>query len=107
MFKKGLTMILCIFLSLVVTSNSTLFVVPTSAETAYIDNSDLMPKYVTDDKVTLIDGAPDWVNSMVMLQCRISYATKEGTLRSAVKVFPFFRVISWQHPSWVLMKSIF
>ena len=71
MFKICLKNIVCACLMIIILSSSG-FVFPANAETTYIDNSDLMPKYVTDDKVTLIDGAPDWLNSLCMIQCRIS-----------------------------------
>jgi hypothetical protein len=62
---------------------------------APINNSSLMPKYVADDKVSLIsagegsdDGlyTPEWAKSLVMMEVRILTATPEGTLKSAVRV---------------------
>lgn len=90
MFKIYLKNILCVCLMIIILAGAG-FTVPVKAETTYIDNSDLMPEYVTDDKVTLIDGAPDWISSMCMLQCRVSHATKEGTLKAAVKVLDHCR----------------
>lgn len=67
-----------------------------AAETTYIDNSDLMPKYVEDQYVTMEDSggglqSPDWVKSLVIAEIVISRATEEGTFQSAVKVLDHYQ----------------
>lgn len=67
-----------------------------AAETTYIDNSDLMPKYVEDQYVTMEDSggglqSPDWVKSLVIAEVIISRATEEGTFQSAVKVLDHYQ----------------
>ena len=52
----------------------------------YIDNSKLVPKWVPDEEVKLENGTPEWTKGLIIMQCRISNATPEGTLQSAVKV---------------------
>ena len=54
--------------------------------TEYIDNSQLMPKWIPDQDVKLENGTPEWAKSLIIMQCRISNATPEGTIQSAVKV---------------------
>lgn len=67
-----------------------------AAETSYIDNSDLMPKYVEDEYVTMEDSggglqSPDWVKSLVIAEVVIARATGEGTFQSAVKVLDHYQ----------------
>ena len=67
-----------------------------AAETTYIDNSDLVPKYVEDQYVTMEDSggglqSPDWVKSLVIAEVIISRATEEGTFQSAVKVLDHYQ----------------
>ncbi len=67
-----------------------------AAETTYIDNSDLMPKYVEDQYVTMEDSggglqSPDWVKSLVIAEVVIARATEEGTFQSAVKVLDHYQ----------------
>ena len=55
----------------------------------YLDNSDLMPKYVDDAQVTLEDSggglqSPDWVKSMIIAEVVIARAPEEGTFQAAV-----------------------
>ncbi len=58
----------------------------------YIDNSALMPAYVSDDKVLLDkNGTPEWVSSLIMAEIRISTATAEGTIQAAVKVLDHYQ----------------
>ena len=62
----------------------------------YLDNSDLMPKYVDDAQVTLEDSggglqSPDWVKSMIIAEVVIARATEEGTFQAAVKVLDHYR----------------
>lgn len=58
-----------------------------AAETdkGYIDNSSLMPKYVTDDKVKLEDSgnglmSPDWVKTLIVEEINIQKASPNGKL---------------------------
>lgn len=58
-----------------------------------IDNSSLMPKYVSDEFVTLEPAeengeamTPDWAKSLIMMEVHLETATPEGTFASAVKV---------------------
>lgn len=67
-----------------------------AAEPAYIDNSDLIPKYVEDQYVKMEDSggglmSPDWVKSLVIAQVIIARATEEGTFQSAVKVLDHYQ----------------
>lgn len=62
------------------------FVQASAAETT-IDNSSLLPKWTPYSEVTVDEnGAPEWLDSLVMMGCRIATATPEGTFQSAVKV---------------------
>lgn len=66
--------------------------VTAAKEIQYIDNSDLTPKYVTDDKVTLEgEYTPDWVKTLIMAEVRIETCTPEGTLKSAVKILDHYQ----------------
>lgn len=57
----------------------------------YIDNADLLPKYVPQDQVTVDgNGTPDWVSEMISAEVRIATATREGTLKSAVRVLDHY-----------------
>lgn len=63
-----------------------------AADTAYINNADLMPKYVPDSQVTLdAQGTPEWVSGLILTAVRIQTATPEGTLASAVKVLDHYQ----------------
>ncbi len=72
---------------------------PTSAfaaETAYIDNSELVPKYVEDQYVTMEDSggglqSPDWVKSLVIAQVIVARATEEGTFQAAIEVLDHYQ----------------
>lgn len=48
----------------------------------YIDNSDLMPKYVTDDKVKLEPNgdlmSPDWVKTLIVEEVNVAKASPNG-----------------------------
>lgn len=55
-------------------------------DTKPLDNSSLIPKYKNDTEITLIDGSPDWMKSLIMLEVRIETATEEGAFRSAIPV---------------------
>lgn len=64
----------------------------------YLDNSDVTPNYVTNDKVKLesADNAdslmsPDWVKSLIMVEMRIETATPEGTLKAAVSMLDHYK----------------
>ncbi len=66
-----------------------------AAENTYIDNSDLVPKYVEDEYVTMEDSggglqSPDWVKSLVIAEIVIARATDEGTFQAAVKVLDHY-----------------
>lgn len=57
----------------------------------FIDNSKLIPKILPDNEVTLdSNGTPDWAKTLIMVQVRIATATKEGTLKSAVKLLDHY-----------------
>lgn len=61
-------------------------------DTAYIDNSSLMPTIVSDDKVQLDEnGTPDWAASLIFGTANLSTATTEGTLEAAVKVLDHYQ----------------
>ena len=63
-----------------------------AADTAYINNADLMPKYVPDSQVKLDEqGTPEWVSGLIMTAVRIQTSTPEGTLASAVKVLDHYQ----------------
>ena len=52
-----------------------------------IDNSDLLPELLPDDRVTLDEnGTPDWAAELILAQIRVVTATKEGTLEAAKRV---------------------
>lgn len=56
-----------------------------------INNAPLLPEYVPDDQVTVDEnGTPDWAAGLIFAQIRITTATKEGTLQSAVKVLDHY-----------------
>ncbi len=62
------------------------FIQVSAAETV-IDNSSLMPQWVPYSEVTVDEnGSPDWIDSLIMMGCRIATATPEGTFQSAIKV---------------------
>ncbi len=68
----------------------------TSAEPVYIDNSDVTPKYVEDEFVTLEDSgnglmSPDWVKTLIIAELQISTATKEGTFEAAIPVLDHYQ----------------
>ena len=98
MFKKTLA-ILCVgFLVLLPISDTSSQMVEALGTTHYIDNSDVMPKYVKDSLVKLEPSdntgdlmTPDWVKTLVMAQVNISTATKEGTFEAAIKVLDHYQ----------------
>jgi hypothetical protein len=61
-----------------------------------INNSSLMPKYITDEKVKLITVGdeetgkeaytPEWAQTLIMMEVHLETATPEGTFQSGVKV---------------------
>lgn len=56
-----------------------------------IDNTDLLPKYVSDEYVTVDTAcAPDWTENVIMGECRIRTATKEGTFQAMEPVLKHF-----------------
>ena len=72
---------------------------------ASINNSALMPKYVTDDKVGLQDdNSPEWMKGLIMAQFRIETITSEGTFQSAVKALDHYAEMGvnglWINPIW-------
>lgn len=61
------------------------------AET-YINNASLMPKYIPDSEVQLdAEGTPEWASGLIMAEVHINSATKEGTLKSAVKILDHYQ----------------
>ena len=62
-----------------------------AASTETINNASLMPKYKTDDQVTLEGYSPDWVKSLIMAEIRIETATPEGTFQAATKVLDHYQ----------------
>lgn len=88
--RNKITKVLCAVLTLVMlfTSLSVLGVTVSAAETQYIDNSSLLPKWYAANKDQVDErGAPYWIKELTTIMgCRISTATPEGTLESAVKV---------------------
>ncbi len=63
-----------------------------AAAPAYINNASLMPKYVPDSQVTLdSEGTPEWATGLIMAGVRIRTATKEGTLKAAIKVLDHYQ----------------
>ena len=66
------------------------------AAAGYIDNSDLVPKYVEDDQVVLEDSggglmSPDWVKSLIIAEITIARCTEEGTFEAAVEVLDHYQ----------------
>lgn len=60
-------------------------------ETAYIDNSSLLPPIEPDDQVELLDdGSPEWMRSLIMAELRIETITAEGTFQSAISALDHF-----------------
>ncbi len=58
---------------------------------AFIDNSDLIPKILPDSEVKLdANGTPDWASTLILGEIRIATATEEGTLQSAVPVLDHY-----------------
>lgn len=91
MFRKIITwlcmatLVLCMF-----SMNTSLIKV--SAESDSINNSDLVTKYVPDNKVTLDEnGTPDWVSSLIMAEVRLATCTSEGTIQAAVSVLDHYQ----------------
>ena len=65
--------------------------ISTKAET-YINNASLMPKYIPDSEVQLdAEGTPEWASGLIMAEVHINSATKEGTLKSAVKILDHYQ----------------
>ena len=65
--------------------------VVSAEDNGYIDNSSLLPAYVPDDQVELLDdGSPEWMRSLIMSQFRIETDTEEGTFQSAISVLDHF-----------------
>lgn len=65
--------------------------VVSAEDNGYIDNSSLLPAYVPDDQVELLDdGSPEWMRSLIMSQFRIETVTEEGTFQSAISVLDHF-----------------
>ena len=100
--KRKLFNISCVSLVVLSLIMASTFTFNTSAATAksseYIDNSDVMPKYVTDEYVTLEDSvgdgelmSPDWIKSAIMAEIRIETCTDEGTLEAAVKALDHYQ----------------
>lgn len=70
----------------------------TAEEPEYIDNSDVMPKYVTDEFVTMEDSnadgtlqSPDWLKTAIMVEVRLDTCTEEGTLEAAVEMLDHYQ----------------
>lgn len=62
-----------------------------TSKNEYIDNSSLIPKYVTDEYVTLDqNNTPTWVDGLIIAEVRIDTATEEGTLESAISVLDHY-----------------
>ena len=56
-----------------------------------IDNTNLLPKYVEDEFVTLdSEGVPTWCENIILGECRIRTATKEGTFQAMEPVLKHF-----------------
>jgi 1,4-alpha-glucan branching enzyme len=55
-----------------------------------IDNRDLIPKIVFDDRVLMEGTAPDWVKTLIIGEIRIETATPEGTFDSAIRVLDHY-----------------
>lgn len=88
MFKKIISILsTSILLCIIVTTES---ILPVNAD-SYINNAELMPKYVDDSKVTLENGGPDWIKTLIMAELHVETATDEGTLDAAVKVMDHYQ----------------
>jgi 1,4-alpha-glucan branching enzyme len=48
-----------------------------------LDNAALVPRWVPNERVTMEGMSPDWVKTLIIVQCRVEMATPEGTFRSA------------------------
>jgi len=58
----------------------------------FINNSELMPKWVPDSEVTLDrEGAPDWVKSLIIAEVNLQVATPEGTFQAAYKMLKHYQ----------------
>lgn len=93
MIKKVLTILLVLLIFIPVEGAFTMASTP-----AWLDNSDIMPKYVDNKYVKLESGddqdflmSPDWVKSLILVEMRIETATPEGTLESAVKMLDHYQ----------------
>ena len=56
-----------------------------------INNADVMPRWVPDEKVNMEGWHPDWVKHIVLAQMRVESATPEGTFQSAVSVLDHYQ----------------
>ncbi len=69
-----------------------------------INNSRLIPKIVPDEQVKMEGMSPDWVKTLIMAECRIETATREGTFDAAVKVLDHYAEMGvnglWITPIW-------
>lgn len=70
-----------------------------SAESGYIDNSDLIPPLLPDSEVKMIDmpisetvtvPVPEWVDTLILAELRIETATPEGTFQAAERVLDHY-----------------
>lgn len=63
------------------------FIQASAADANIIDNSSLLPQWAPTTEADVDEnGSPKWLDSLVMMGCRIATATPEGTFQSAVKV---------------------
>lgn len=62
-----------------------------NADTAgTLDNSSLLPAYIPDSQVTMVNGAPDWASNIIMAEVRIKTATTAGTFAAATSILDHY-----------------
>ena len=66
-------------------------------ETQYIDNSDVMPLYVSDKYINLEEGgeeqpdSPSWLKTAVMVEVRLDTASTDGTLEGCIPMLEHYQ----------------
>lgn len=90
MLKK----LLCILCSAVlVAAAGNAFAVSVFAESGYINNSDVMPKWVdvTDPSITVDEnGSPDWLKDLVIVHLAVNKKSPDGTLMGLLPILDHY-----------------
>ena len=92
-----------LLISLLLTASAQTANSGSASKTTYINNADLMPKYVPDSQVKLLENnTPEWVKSLLLVEVNIRTATPEGTLDAAIKVLDHYQEMGingiWLNP---------